>query len=125
MAKKILVVDDEPNLVMVVSSRLKSAGFEVISAGDGQAGLEMAKKEKPDLIILDLMLPKLDGFKVCGLLKNDTRYSKIPVILFSAKAQEADMNLSKEIGADAYIVKPFKPEVLLGKITELLGGTVA
>ena len=120
MAKKILVVDDEPGIVLIVTSRLKASGYDVISASDGQAGLEMAQKEKPDLMILDLMLPKLDGYKVCGLLKKDSRYSKIPIILFSAKAQESDMKLGKEMGADAYLVKPFKPDVLLEKIQELL-----
>jgi DNA-binding response OmpR family regulator len=117
---KILVVDDEPNIVMVLEARLKANGYEVISAEDGQAGLEKAQKEKPDLIILDVMLPKLEGYKVCGFLKRDMRYSRIPIIMFTAKAQEEDIQMGKDMGADAYLVKPFKPEVLLAKIQELL-----
>ncbi|MDP2904979.1 MAG: response regulator, partial [Candidatus Omnitrophota bacterium] len=73
--------------VETVTFRLQASGYEVISAYDGQEGLEKAKKEKPDLIILDLMLPRMDGYKVCGLLKADSRYSKIPIILFTARAQ--------------------------------------
>ncbi len=118
--KKILMVDDEEALIRLVTMYLKYHSYEVISAGDGQEGLEKAKTEKPDLIILDLMLPKMDGYKVCGLLKKDTRYSKTPIILFTAKAQEKDVKLGEEVGADAYITKPFEPEVLLSKIKELI-----
>lgn len=120
MAKKILIIDDEANLVVLLESRLKTHGYEILTAYDGQSGLEMAKKYKPNLIILDLMLPKIDGHKVCGLLKNDTRYAKIPIILFTARAQDSDRQMAKELGADAYITKPFEPKVLLSKIEELL-----
>lgn len=120
MKKKILLVDDEMDFVSLVKARLETADYDVVTAFDGKEALEKAKKEKPDLIILDLMLPKMDGYKVCGLLKKDTRYSKLPIILFSAKAQESDMELGKEVGADAYITKPFEPEVLMGKIRELM-----
>jgi two-component system, OmpR family, alkaline phosphatase synthesis response regulator PhoP len=120
MAKKILVVDDEKDLVETVTFRLQASGYEVISAYDGQEGLEKAKKEKPDLIILDLMLPRMDGYKVCGLLKADSRYSKIPIILFTARAQESDKKMGEEVGGDAYITKPFDPPALLAKIKELL-----
>lgn len=119
--KRILIVDDEPNLMVLLESRLKIQGYEVIMASDGQAGLETAKRCKPDLIILDLMLPKMDGYKVCGLLKNDTRYAKIPIILFTARIQESDRQMAKELGADAYVTKPFDPKILLAKIEELLG----
>lgn len=119
--KKILVVDDEPDIVLMVSNRLKASGYDVVSAADGQAGLEMAKTSRPDLIILDLMLPKMDGYKVCSFIKKDSRYSKIPVIMFSAKAQQDDIKMGEEVGADAYIVKPFDSRVLLEKITGLLG----
>lgn len=120
MAHKILIVDDEPNIILLVGTRLKANGYEVISASDGQAGLEKAQKESPDLIILDLMLPKMDGYKVCGFLKRDYRYAKIPVIMFTAKAQDEDKRLAEEMGADAYLVKPFKPEELLAQIQALL-----
>ncbi|MEI6631595.1 MAG: response regulator [bacterium] len=118
--KKILVVDDEPDILQVVVKRLISSGFEIITASDGQEALDKARKEVPDLIVLDLMLPKIDGYKVCGLLKRDSRYANIPVILFTARAQEDDMNMGKDAGADAYITKPFEPQVLLDKIKELL-----
>lgn len=118
--KRILLIDDEKDLVEIVTFRLESNGYEVISADDGQQGLEKAKKEKPDLIVLDLMLPKMDGYTVCGLLKKDLRYAKIPIIMFTARAQESDVKLGEELGAQAYITKPFDPKALLSKIEELL-----
>ncbi|MFH1902157.1 MAG: response regulator [Candidatus Omnitrophota bacterium] len=118
--KRILLVDDEIELVEMVKMRLEAGGYEVITAYDGQEALDKAKRVKPDLIILDIMLPKMDGYKVCGLLKADIRYSKIPIIMFSAKAQEEDMKLGEEVGAQSYVTKPFEPQVLLSKITELL-----
>jgi len=121
MAKKILVVDDEQDLVEMVTARLEANGYEVISAYDGQEGLRKAQQEKPDLIILDVMMPKADGYKVSRMLKFDVKFKDIPIIMFTARAQEVDRQTSKEVGADAYITKPFEPEVLLAKIKELLG----
>jgi len=118
---KILVIDDEVQLVEMVQMRLEAAGYEVVTANDGQEGLEKAKSIEPDLILCDVMMPKMDGYKVCGLLKNDSRYSKIPLILFTARAQQDDQDVGDEVGADAYITKPFEPPVLLAKIEELLG----
>ena len=120
MAKKILVIDDEQDLVELIKMRLETSGFEVVVAYDGQEGLTKAKKESPDLIILDLMMPKIDGYKVCRMLKFDEKYKKIPIILFTARAQESDKKTGQEVGADAYITKPFEPQVLLEKIKELL-----
>lgn len=120
MNKKILVVDDEPHLLLLMEARLKASGYEVLTATDGQTALEMAKKQNPDLMILDLMLPKMDGYKVCALLKKDMRYSRIPIILFSARAQQEDMKMGEEAGADAYITKPFEPKRLLAKMEELI-----
>jgi two-component system, OmpR family, alkaline phosphatase synthesis response regulator PhoP len=118
--KRILIVDDEKDLVYGVSLQLETSGFEVLVAYDGQEGLDKARKEKPDLIILDLMLPKIDGFKVCRMLKFDEKYKKIPIILFTVRAQESDKQTAAEVCADAYITKPFEPQVLLDKIEELL-----
>ena len=118
--RKILIVDDEEGVVKVVKMYLEHHDYEVITAYDGQEGLEKAKTEKPDLIVLDLMLPRMDGYKVCGLLKRDARYAKTPVVMFTAKAQDKDVKLGQEVGADAYITKPFEPEVLLSKIEELI-----
>jgi two-component system alkaline phosphatase synthesis response regulator PhoP len=119
--QRILVVDDEEGIVKLVKMYLEHYHYEVITANDGQEGLEKAKTDKPDLIVLDLMLPKINGYKVCGLLKKDTKYAKTPIVLFTAKAQEKDVKLGEEVGADAYITKPFEPEVLLSKIEELIG----
>lgn len=120
MAKKILLIDDELDIVKLVESRLKINGYEVVVALDGQEALEKAREEKPDLILLDLMLPKLSGYKVCRMLKFDEKYKHIPIIMFTARVQENDEKLGFEVGADAYITKPFKPEVLLEKVKELL-----
>ncbi len=117
---RILLVDDEAQLVTMVQMRLEANGYEVVTASNGQEGLDKAKSENPDLIMMDVMMPKMDGYKVCGLLKNDTRYSKIPIILFTARAQQDDKELGGEVGADAYITKPFEPPMLLAKIEELL-----
>lgn len=120
MAKKILVVDDEPGIVDVIESRLRASGYEVMSAYDGQKALEMVYKNEVDLIILDIMLPKIDGYRVCGLLKNDSRYAHIPIILFTAKAQEEAVQEGEEAGANAYMMKPFDSQEVLKKIRELL-----
>ena len=118
--KRILLVDDEPALLELIKIRLEANGYEVISASDGQQALDLARKEMPELIILDLMLPKVDGYKVCRLLKFDDKYKKIPIVLFTARAQESDKKLGEEAGADGYIVKPFEPGALLAKIKEFL-----
>jgi DNA-binding response OmpR family regulator len=118
--KRILLIDDEIDLIETVKFRLEANNYDVIVAYDGQDGLEKARTENPDLIILDLMLPKLDGYRVCRMLKFDEKYKKIPVILFSARAQESDRKLGEEVGADAYITKPFEAQTLLSKISQLI-----
>ena len=119
--KKILLVDDEPHILMTVGSRLKANGYEVITASDGQEGLDMTYKEKPDLIILDLMLPKLNGHEVHKKLKSDAAYKDIPIVMLTASAAMDDMKTGMQLGADGYVTKPFKPEVLLAIIQGLLG----
>jgi len=118
--KRILLVEDEKDMVYAVTLQLEDKGYEVIVASDGKEGLDKARTKKPDLIILDLMLPKLDGYKVCRMLKFDNKYKDIPIILFTARAQDSDKKIGKEVGADAYITKPFEPRVLLDKIRRLL-----
>ena len=121
MAKKrLLVVDDEQELVKAMQIRLGAAGYEVLAAYDGQEGLEKAQKEKPDLIVLDLMLPKMDGYKVCGLLKKDSRFKEIPILMFTARAQQEDMKLGKEMGADAIINVRYMTTSVVGSAAELL-----
>ena len=117
---RILLVDDEPIIVKAVEKRLQAEGYEVLVAADGQEALEKAKKENPNLIILDLMLPKMDGYKVCALLKKDIRYAQTPIVMFTARAQESDETLGLECGADAYLKKPFNSQELLEKIKGLL-----
>lgn len=118
--KRILLIEDESDMVYALTLQLEAAEYEVLTAQDGQVGLDLARKEKPDLIILDLMLPKIDGFKICRMLKFDKKYMKIPIIMFTARAQEQDMKRGQEVGADAYITKPFDTQVLLDKISALL-----
>ncbi|OGX29721.1 MAG: hypothetical protein A2705_03270 [Omnitrophica WOR_2 bacterium RIFCSPHIGHO2_01_FULL_52_10] len=118
--KRILLVDDEQDMIYAVQMQLEAGNFKVLTARDGQEGLDQARKEKPDLIILDLMLPRIDGYKVCRMLKFDEKYKDIPIIMYTARAQEADEKLGFEVGADAYLTKPFDPKKLLAKIKELL-----
>lgn len=125
MAKKILIVDDEEDIAFSIARRLTAVGYEVICAEDGVEGLRRAQTENPNLIILDLMLPKMDGYKVCRLLKFDERYSQIPIIMLSARGQEEDIALGRETGAEFYMTKPFDSGALLDKITELLDATAS
>jgi DNA-binding response OmpR family regulator len=118
--KKILLIEDEPDVLKTSLIFLESEGFKVITATDGIEGLHKTRSENPDLIIMDIMLPKLDGYKLCRMLKFDEKYKHIPIILFTARAQESDEQMGKEVGADAYIMKPFEPQVLIEKIGELL-----
>lgn len=120
MAKeKILVVDDEEDLLKLVSYNLKNYGYRVDCAVSGEEALEKIKQTSPDLILLDLMLPGIDGLDVCRVVKNDSRTSHIPVIMLTAKGEEADIVTGLEIGADDYVTKPFSPRVLLARIKAL------
>jgi len=117
---KLLVVEDEGELLEFLKMRLEANGYEVIGACDGKEGFEKAVKEKPDLILLDLMLPKVDGYWVCNLLKKDKRYDMIPIIILTAKSGAEHSKLAKECGADFYMTKPFEIEELLSKIASLI-----
>lgn len=119
--KKIIIVDDEPDILKTIEIFLKGEGFNVITAADGITALDKIRRERPDLVILDIMLPKLDGYKVCRMLKFDSKFKTIPVVILTARAQEVDEKKAKEVHADAYITKPFQPDVLLEKIKSLLG----
>jgi CheY-like chemotaxis protein len=118
--KKILIIEDQAVIVNILRMRLEANHYEVITAGDGQEGFEKARQENPDLIILDVMLPKMNGYKVCQLLKADPKYRTIPVIISSGRTPQEIRKVSKEVGADAYIHKPFEAEVLLSKMKGLL-----
>jgi DNA-binding response OmpR family regulator len=121
MPKKILVVDDETELLKALSIRLKTSGYEVITASDGQEGLEKAKSLNPDLIVLDILMPKMDGYEVCRMLKFDEKYKSIPVIMLTAKTQDIDKAMGKKVGANDYITKPFETQDLIDKIKKYLG----
>jgi DNA-binding response OmpR family regulator len=114
--KKVLIIDDEVDLVETIRFPLELEGFRVLAAYNGEEGLSQARNEHPDLILLDLMLPKLDGYKVCRLLKFDERYKHIPIFMLTAKTQEKDKILGKETGADEYFTKPFDIDELIAKI---------
>jgi two-component system alkaline phosphatase synthesis response regulator PhoP len=118
--KKILVVDDEVDLVETVRFPLEMEGYHVLVSYNGEDALNQARKENPDLILLDLMLPKLDGYKVCRLLKFDERYKHIPILMLTAKTQEKDKVLGLETGADEYITKPFEMDYLMEKVKAYL-----
>jgi DNA-binding response OmpR family regulator len=118
--KKILVVDDEVDLVETIRFPLEAEGFNVLVAYNGEDALNQARTENPDLILLDIMLPKLDGYKVCRLLKFDERYRNIPIIMLTARAQEKDKIIGLETGADEYITKPFDMDKLLEKVKAYL-----
>jgi DNA-binding response OmpR family regulator len=118
--KKILVVDDEVDLVKTLRFSLEIEGYTVLASYNGEDALNQARKENPDLVLLDIMLPKLDGYKVCRLLKFDERYKHIPILMLSAKTQEKDKIIGMETGADEYITKPFDMDELIGKIKAYL-----
>jgi DNA-binding response OmpR family regulator len=120
MARKILVVDDQENIARIVRMMLENKGYATIWAGDGAEALRLAKTEEPDLILLDVMLPKIDGFKVCRLLKFDKKYSHIPIVLLTAKSSPGDKQTGREVGADYYLEKPFQPVQLIQVIEQLL-----
>lgn len=119
---KILIIDDEIELTELVKFRLENQGYQVIVAYDGIGGLAKAREEKPDLIILDVMLPGMDGYKICRLLKFDEQYKKIPIIMFTARLEANEPKMSAQMGAEAYLAKPFEPTILLEKVKELLKG---
>lgn len=113
---KILVVDDETYIVELVKFNLEKEGFEVVVAYDGLSALQQVESENPDLIILDIMLPNIDGLEVCHKLKQDKNYKFIPIIMLTAKGEEYDTILGLETGADDYITKPFSPRELLARV---------
>ncbi len=118
---KILVVDDEIYIVHILDFSLGMEGYEVITALDGDQAIEKARAEKPDLIVLDIMMPKLDGYETCKMLKADEATRDIPVILLSAKGRNVDQKIGFEVGADDYITKPFSPRKLVERINAILG----
>ena len=123
MKEKVLIVEDEKDIVRMLEYNLKKEGYRVISVRDGEDALDSAHKEHPDLVILDLMLPGMDGLEVCKELKKEIKTAPIPVIMLTAKSQESDKVLGLELGADDYITKPFSPRELIARIKAVLRRT--
>ena len=119
MGKKILVVDDEPDLLKVLLTRLKKTGYQVFGGVDGQEALDLARQIRPDLIIIDVYLPDMNGDDVAKILKEDKELKHIPIILISATARSV-AERARECGADGYLAKPFEPEELIGAVKNIL-----
>ena len=120
MKPKVLVVDDEPDALELIEFNLKGAGFDVVTAADGEEALRLARSHAPDLVLLDLMLPEVDGLEVCKILRRDSSTSSLPIIMVTAKAGEVDRVLGLELGADDYVTKPFSPRELVLRVKNLL-----
>jgi len=117
---KILVVDDEVNITQILEFSIGAEGYEVIAAQNGEEAIDKARREQPDLIILDIMMPIIDGYEACRILKSNPLTKNIPVILLTAKGRDIDRRFGYEVGATDYIIKPFSPNKLVDKIHKLL-----
>jgi DNA-binding response OmpR family regulator len=120
MAYRILVVDDEPTLVRLMEFILAKQGHAMLVATNGEEGLSKARAEKPDLILLDIMMPRIDGYEVARRIRADAEISETPIIMLSAKAQEDDVKKGLEVGVNEYITKPFSPEHLVNVVNDYL-----
>jgi DNA-binding response OmpR family regulator len=118
--KRIVIIEDEKDILEVLEYNLKREGFKVSISSDGKSGLEMVRQNKPDLVLLDIMLPELDGLDVCQSLKKDSATNTIPIIMVTAKEEESDVILGLGLGADDYITKPFSPKELIARVKALL-----
>ena len=121
MSQRVLIVDDEPNIVLSLEFLLKRAGYEVAVAGDGEAALAAMAAARPELVILDVMMPRVDGFEVCRRIQADPRWQGVKVLILSAKGRDIDVAKGLGVGADAYVTKPFATRELVAKVAELLG----
>lgn len=121
MAKKVLVCDDEPYIVESVSYVVRKAGYEVVTAEDGLEALDAGRREKPDLIFLDIMMPKMSGYDVCRQLKEDPTTRGAYIVMLTARGQEEDERKALEMGADEFMTKPFSPRKMRAKLEEILG----
>lgn len=122
MAQRILIVDDEPSIVVPLEFLMKREGYEVSVAGDGQAALDALAASAPDLVILDVMLPKLSGFEVCRRIRADPRWAGLKVLMLTAKGRDQEVEKGLGLGADAYVTKPFSTRDLVARIRALLEG---
>lgn len=118
---KVIVIDDEPFILMMIEDKLKKANILVVALRESRDAVEVIRKEKPDLIILDWMMPEVSGIEICKTLKEDTELQNIPVFMLTAKGQDEDEKLGLQYGVARYITKPFSPKVLLSMVEETLG----
>ena len=123
MNEKILVIEDDPSALRFIEYTLKLEGYQVLSAKDGLEGIKKARDEHPSLIVLDIMLPGLDGYALCQQLRQKPETSLLPILMLSAKARQADKDIGLRMGADDYLTKPADPAVILAKVKALLAGT--
>jgi two-component system alkaline phosphatase synthesis response regulator PhoP len=123
MPKEILIVDDEPSIVVPIQFLMEQQGYTVMVAENGEGALDIIYKYKPDLILLDIMLPRIDGYEVCEIVRLDPRYRDIKIIFLTAKGREVEIAKGLALGADAYITKPFSNIELVSKVKELLATT--
>jgi DNA-binding response OmpR family regulator len=121
MAKRILIIEDDPAVLRAISYMLEKEGYEVLTAVNGLEGLTKVKGENPDLLILDVMLPGIDGFEVCHRLRAEPQTAQLPILMLSAKGQAADKSMGLQVGANEYLTKPVERLVLLSKVEALLG----
>jgi len=118
--KKVLIADDHPEAVELVRVTLEDEDYEIVNTSNGKETLKKARVEKPDIVLLDVVMPKMDGFEVCRQLRKDPQTKEIPIVMLTDKGQEVDKERGREVGADDYITKPFSPSTLLIKIEEIL-----
>ena len=120
ISKRILIVEDDPSVLRATSYILEKEGYEVLTAQNGLEGLRKAKQDNPDLLILDVMLPGIDGFEICHSLRAESQTAQLPILMFSAKGQQADKDTGLRVGADEYLTKPVERSVLISKVEALL-----
>lgn len=120
MTRKILVVDDDPNALRLIGYTLEQEGYQVVSAGDGLEGVNKAQDERPDLVVLDVMLPGLDGYEVCRQLRQQPETAALPILMLSAKARQDDKDVGLKMGADDYLAKPADPSAIVDRVKALL-----
>lgn len=118
---KVVVIDDEPFILMIIEDKFKRAGIKVVTLRESINAIDVIRKEMPDLIILDWMMPEVSGLEVCKMLKQDPELSSIPIFMLTAKGQEEDERIGFQYGVDRYIIKPFSPKALLEQVEEVLG----
>lgn len=125
---RVLIADDDPDILELVRFKLEGAGFEVVTAVDGEAALAEARRQPPDLAVLDVMMPKMSGIEVCRALREDAATAAVPVMLLTARSQEVDVERGFGVGASDYLIKPFSPRELVSRVRALLerpAGTTA